>query len=86
MAGVTLRNFRILDRKGSTRLEAKEATVAQAPWRILLWDVDMPDEALEKTLMVNLFLEGPKEGHLISGEKSWKLMNSSELQTSHEEK
>jgi len=84
MAGVTLRRFRILDPEGGVCVAAKEATIAQTPWRILLWDVSIPGDDSQKTPIANLYLEGPEEGYLIFGEKSWKLVGPPEPRTDHE--
>jgi len=86
MTGATLRNFRLLDREGSLLWAATEATIAQMPWRILLWDARRPGDDAEGTAVANLYLEGPEEGYLIYGEKSWKLTEPSEPRTEHEKK
>ena len=86
MAGVTLQNFRLFDPNGNLRLEAKEATIAQMPWRILLRDVRMPGDGTQQTSVGNLHLEGPEEGKLIFGQKSYKIACSLEPRTDHENK
>jgi hypothetical protein len=87
MAAVTMRSFRMVDTKGETLATASEATIAQSPWRVLLWDAEIPKEARAQRIpVVNLHLEGPEEGHLISADKSWKVSGLVEPRTDHEEK
>lgn len=84
MAGVSLRNFRLFDENESLLFAAKEATIAQMPWRILLWSVQIPGGNTQTMRVANLHLEGPQTGHLISGQQSWKLGSSREPRTDHE--
>ena len=83
-AGVSLRNFRLLDENDSLILVAKQATIAQLPWRILLWNAQMPGDDTQTLRVANLYLEGPETGHLISGQRSWKLESLREPRTDHE--
>jgi hypothetical protein len=84
MAGVSLRNFRLLDENESLILVAKQATIAQMPWRILLWNAQMPGDDTQMLRVANLYLEGPTTGHLISGQQAWKLGSLREPRTDHE--
>jgi hypothetical protein len=86
MAGVTLRRFRILDPEGGVYVAAKEATITQSPWGILLWDANKPGDDSQKTPIANLYLDGPEEGYLISADKSWKVRFPKEPRTDHEKK